>query len=166
MKKFLKALAALAALALVSTSFIACSDDDDEKDSAVVFEGTGTDEAGTRTVTFKDGNFVVHVNSSVNDSSITMTLDFDERKGTYTGDPSKDGDVKMKITHMADTESEEASQKVEQKCSAAAEAGSTSVKITNEDFPLTDLPSSKQTEFTISIIDGKITYDEIVYTRK
>lgn len=168
MKKFLKALAALAAFALIGTSFIACSDDDDEKDSAVVFEGTSTDDGDTifETITFKDGNVTLHIKSSTVESGISMSMDLDAFKGTYTGDPSKDGDVKIKITHMADTGSEEALEVIGQRIVAAAFAGSTSVKFTNTDFPLEVLSASEQVEDTISIIGGKFTEDGTVYTRK
>ena len=86
--------------------FVACSDDDDGSSVVAVYEykETWTAEDGTTECSdtytaffYNDGTFIV--TSVGNDDE--ESWNYIEWTGTYTGDPSKDGTIKMTVTKMA-----------------------------------------------------------------
>ena len=91
MKSIKKLIFVLAALAAVF-GFVACSDDDDDGgSSAVVF--VATVNGASATATFDGGNFEVVLNVPGNPYELAS--------GTYTGDPSKDGDITLEYAKMS-----------------------------------------------------------------
>ncbi|WP_191017140.1 hypothetical protein [Treponema zioleckii] len=156
MKKSNLFMAVLLAVSMVF-GFVGCSDDDDEKSSGIVYKCTS--DEGTQTVTFNDDKtYVVHANGSFTEEGFTVTLNLDWETGTYTGDPSKDGEIKFK---KAKEVSEDTLDAV---LAAAAEAGKTSISVTNKEAPLTAVSSS--TEETLTISGGKFTMDEDEFTKQ
>lgn len=96
MKKFLKTLAVFAAVAALGFGFASCSDDDDGSgggSSALVAYSTDSD-GKTYTISFySDNTYIIHMYSKSTEKGIALTMDLDGEKGTYTGDPTKDGTV-------------------------------------------------------------------------
>ena len=91
MKSIKKLIFVLAALTAVF-GFVACSDDDDDGgSSAVVF--VATVDGASATVTFDGGDFKAVLNVPGNSYELAS--------GTYTGDPSKDGDITLKYAKMS-----------------------------------------------------------------
>lgn len=87
MKKLLKVSAFLAAMMLALT-FVACSSDDDEP--SVVTTWNAGEGAEAMVLKFlDDGSF-----------NVTMGELGTVAKGTYTGDTTRDGTIKVTITHM------------------------------------------------------------------
>ena len=109
MKKFFKALAVVAALAVASTGLVSCSNDDDD-DTVVIDErvsvSTSTVKA-TYTGSFTDEDSAVPVSVTVyfyddskykvDDSFVLGTVLYYETQfsGTYTGDPTTDGTITL-----------------------------------------------------------------------
>ena len=102
MKSIRKILFVMAALAAVF-GFVACSDDDDDgplvvamyeyKDTWTAEDGT-TEYSDTYTAFFyNDGSFIV--TSVGNDDE--GSWNYIEQTGVYTGDPSKDGTIKITV---------------------------------------------------------------------
>ena len=106
MKSIRKILFVMAALAAVF-GFVACSNDDDEPSAVAVYErkSTWTAEDGTTecydtyTVTFYDDNTYTVTSVGKDDED---SWNYTVQKGVYTGDPSKDGTIKMTVTKIAD----------------------------------------------------------------
>ena len=90
MKSIKKLIFVLAALTAVF-GFVACSDDDDDGGSSAVVFVVTTNGVTVATATFDGGNFEVVNNAA----SVEMA------SGTYTGDPSKDGDITLKYAKMS-----------------------------------------------------------------
>ena len=97
MKSIRKILFVMAALAAVF-GFVACSNDDDEPSTVAVYEWKYTWKEGDvecysiYTVTFYDDNtYTVTSVYKDDEDSWNHTV----QKGVYTGDPSKDGTIKM-----------------------------------------------------------------------
>ena len=93
-KKYLFMLMALAAV----FGFVACSndDDDDGPSTVAVYKATttGVDWSVTYTAKFFEGGTFAVDSSSQGNSITAMT-------GTYTGDPSKDGEITMTVKKIA-----------------------------------------------------------------
>ena len=110
MKKFLKALAVLAALAALGFGFASCSDDDDDSGSGtsgsalVAFSRVNSD-GETETISFySDNNYAVHIYYEETNFGVAGIMDLDVQKGTYTGDPTKDGSVVCTSVSQVDKE--------------------------------------------------------------
>ena len=141
MKKF-KFLALILAAVFAVTTFASCSDDDDDDGdpSAVttwVCELNEEGESETDTVYFyDDGSFKMDVKISFGGEN----MDFTAGVGTYTGDSTKAGTVKVHVTQRVDDDDE------------------------SEDLKLK--PVSEDYDFVISA-DGKTaTFDGDTYTKK
>lgn len=98
MKKFLKTLAVFAAVAALGFGFASCSDDDDGSGggsgSALVAFSRINSDGETETISFySDNTYTMHMYSESTALGIALTMDLDGEKGTYTGDPTKDGTV-------------------------------------------------------------------------
>ena len=163
MKSLKKLFMLLLAASALSFTFTACSDDDDD-DTVAVYKcekadnSLGVSMKNVMTVTFKDDNtFVVHENSTASASGQTLTfMNLDAATGTYEGDPSKDGTVKVTIKKAIDEDSIDAATML-----AKLSSGST---ITNSDLPLKDVTNPTTEEITIS--NGKFTFDEAEFTKQ
>ena len=98
MRKFAKISAVLAAMVL-ALAFVGCKDDDDDDPSVVTtWYCTETYEVGssaTMTLYFYDDNTFKMIFS---EGSITAT----GSTGTYTGDTTKDGKIKLTATKIMD----------------------------------------------------------------
>lgn len=95
MKKFLKTLAVFAAVAALGFGFASCDDDDDGGSGSALVEFSRVNSDGeTYTISFySDNTYAMHMYSRDTEDSRTLTMDLDVEKGTYTGDPTKDGTV-------------------------------------------------------------------------
>lgn len=99
--------------------------------------------------------------SKVTDHGKTLTMDLDVQKGTYTGDPTKDGSVVCTSVSQVDKE------KMQKLMMGAILSGSKSLTITNSNCPLVTLDSSKVEKRTCTISGTTLTDDEgNKYTRK
>ena len=145
MKSIRKILFVMATLAAVF-GFVACSNDDDEPSTVAVYEyketwpaEDGTTECSdTYTVTFYDDNtYTVTSVGKDDEDSWNHTM----QKGVYTGDPSKDGTIKM-----------------------------TAKKVDwGDNGELIDVPEEDKENYTdieITISGGKATIDGDEYTKK
>ena len=95
MKKFLKTFAVFAAVAALGFGFASCADDDDGGSGSALVEYSSTDSDGkTYTISFySDNTYTMHKYNESTELGIAVTMDLDVEKGTYTGDPTKDGTV-------------------------------------------------------------------------
>ena len=99
--------------------------------------------------------------SKVTDHGKTLTMDLDYEKGTYTGDPTKDGSVVCTSVSQVDKE------KMGKLMMGAVMSGQKSLKITNSNCPLVALDSSKVETRECTISGTTLTDDEgNKYTRK
>lgn len=88
-------------------------------------------------------------------------MDLDVQKGTYTGDPTKDGSVVCTSVSQVDED------KIKELMMGAILSGSKSLKITNSNCPLVTLDSSKVEKRTCTISGTTLTDNEgSKYTRK
>lgn len=123
MKTFGKTLAALLSLAALTFGFVSCSDDDDDELKTIAtFYGTGAeegtvDEGVTYTFTSSIRATFYNNNEYKIDQNITGVVKGDSGKavvsqdgtieiGTYTGDPTKNGQIKLTATKEYDDETE------------------------------------------------------------
>lgn len=81
-------------------------------------------------------------------------MDLDVQKGTYTGDPTKDGSVVCTSVSQVDED------KIKELMMGAILSGSKSLKITNSNCPLMALDSSKVEKRTCTISGTTLTDDE------
>lgn len=164
MKKFLKTLAVFAAVAALGFGFASCSDDDDGSGSALVAYSSTDSNGNTGTISFySDKTYTVHLYKKGTEHGITLTMDLDYEKGTYTGDPTKDDSVVCTSVSQVDKE------KMEKLMMGAILSGSKSLTITNSNCPLETLDSSKveKRDCTISGNGTTLTDNEgNKYTRK
>lgn len=99
--------------------------------------------------------------SKVTDHGKTLTMDLDVEKGTYTGDPTKDGTV------VGTSEKRVGETKMLELMAIAHGSGKKSLTITNSNCPLVALDSSKVEKRTCTISGTTLTDDEgDKYTRK
>ena len=166
MKKLFKALAVVAAVAALGFGFVSCSNDDDEDDGASVvaaytttYEDDGVPE--TDTITFySDNTYAYHIYSEEVDDDMTLIMNLDVQKGTYTGNPTADGTVVCSST------SEVTKDTMYGLMLQAMTSGSKSLTITNSNCPLIACDAETQ-NCTISDGATKLTDDEnMVFTRK
>lgn len=166
MKKFLKTLAVFAAVAALGFGFASCSDDDDGSGggsgSALVAYSSTDSDGKTYTISFYSNNtYAMHMNSKDTEDGITLTMDLDYEKGTYTGDPTKDGTV------VGTSVSEVDDAKIGELMSGLVGSGKKTLTITNSNCPLVTLDSSKVEKRTCTISGTTLTDDEgNKYTRK
>lgn len=132
MKKFLKTLAVFAAVAALGFGFASCADDDDDSGSGsalVAYSSTDSDDR-TETISFySDNTYAMHIYSKDTEDGITLTMDLDYEKGTYTGDPTKDGTV------VGTSVSEVDDAKIGELMSGLVGSGQKSLTITNSNCP-------------------------------
>lgn len=166
MKKFLKTLAVFAAVAALGFGFASCSDDDDGSGSGsgsalVAFSRVNSDDE-TETISFYSGNtYAVHIYCEKTNFGVAGIMDLDVQKGTYTGDPTKDGSVVCTSVSQVDKE------KMGKLMMGAVMSGQKSLKITNSNCPLVALDSSKVETRECTISGTTLTDDEGgKYTRK
>ncbi len=168
MKKFLKALAVLAAVAALGFGFASCSDDDDDGDggsgsapSLAAYYRINSD-GETETISFYSGNtYAVHIYYEETNFGVAGIMDLDVEKGTYTGDPTKDGSVVCTSVSQVDEE------KMYELMYGALLSGKNSLTITNSNCPLVALDSSKVETRKCTISGTTLTDDEDnKYTRK
>lgn len=166
MKKFLKTLAVFAAVAALGFGFASCSDDDDGSGSGsgsalVAFSRTDSD-GETYTISFYSNNtYTMHMYEKFTEYGIAVTTDLDVEKGTYTGDPTKDGTV------VGTSVSEVDKMKGLELMAIAHGSGKKSLTITNSNCPLVALDSSKVETRKCTISGTTLTDDEgNKYTRK
>lgn len=164
MKKFLKTLAVFAAVAALGFGFASCADDDDDSGSGsalVAYSSTDSD-GKTYTISFYSNNtYAMHMNSNSTELGIAGIMDLDVQKGTYTGDPTKDGSVVCTSVSQVDED------KIKELMMGAILSHSKSLKITNSNCPLMALDSSDVETRTCTISGTTLTDNEgNKYTRK
>ena len=96
MKKFLKTLAVFAAVAALGFGFASCADDDDDSGSGsalVAYSSTDSDGKIYTISFYSDNTYAVHIYYEETNFGVAGIMDLDVQKGTYTGDPTKDGTV-------------------------------------------------------------------------
>lgn len=164
MKKFLKTLAVFAAVAALGFGFASCSDDDDDSASVLVAYSSTDSDGETGTISFySDKTYTMHMYSEITGLGMAITMDLDVQKGTYTGDPTKDGSVVCTSVSQVDED------KIKELMMGAILSHSKSLKITNSNCPLETLDSSKveKRDCTISGNGTTLTDNEgDKYTRK
>lgn len=148
MKKFLKTLAVFAAVAALGFGFASCADDDDDSGSGSVLVAFSRENSDgeTETISFYSGNtYAVHIYCEKTNFGIALTMDLDGEKGTYTGDPTKDGTVVGTSVSRVDE------MQMFGLMMQALGSGSKSLTITNSNCPLVALDSSKVETRTCTI---------------
>lgn len=165
MKKFLKTLAVFAAVAALGFGFASCADDDDGSggcSSALVAFSRENSDGETETISFySDNNYAVHIYHEETNFGVAGIMDLDVQKGTYTGDPTKDGSVDCTSVSQVDED------KIGELMYGALLSGKNSLTITNSNCPLVTLDSSKVEKRTCTISGTTLTDDEgKKYTRK
>ena len=149
MKKFLKTLAVFAAVAALGFGFASCADDDDGSgggSSALVAYSSTDSDGKTYTISFyNDNSYAIHMYSKSTELGIDVTMDLDVEKGSYTGDPTKDGTVVG--TSVSGVEKT----KMLELMAIAHGSGRKSLTITNSNCPLVALDSSKVETRTCTI---------------
>ena len=164
MKKFLKTLAVFAAVAALGFGFASCADDDDDSGSGsalVAYSSTDSD-GKIYTISFYSGNtYAVHIYYKETNFGVAGIMDLDVQKGTYTGDPTKDGSVVCTSVSQVDKE------KMGKLMMGAVMSGQKSLTITNSNCPLVALDSSDVKTRTCTISGTTLTDDEgDKYTRR
>ena len=166
MKKFLKTLAVFAAVAALEFGFASCADDDDDSGSGsalVAFSRVNSDDE-TYTISFySDNTYTMHMYSKSTEKGIALTMDLDGEKGTYTGDPTKDGTV------VGTSEKGVEKTKMLRLMAIAHGSGQKSLTITNSNCPLVALDSSDVKTRTCTISGNGTTLTDNKgnkYTRK
>lgn len=164
MKKFLKTLAVFAAVAALGFGFASCADDDDDSGSGsalVAYSSTDSDGKIYTISFYSDNTYTMHMYRETTELGIAVTMDLDVQKGTYTGDPTKDGSVVCTSVSQVDKE------KMGKLMMGAVMSGQKSLKITNSNCPLVALDSSKVETRECTISGTTLTDDEGgKYTRK
>ena len=165
MKKFLKTLAVFAAVAALGFGFASYADDDDGSgggSSALVAFSRVNSDGETETISFYSGNtYAVHIYYEETNFGVAGIMDLDVQKGTYTGDPTKDGSVVCTSVSQVDKE------KMQKLMMGAILSGSKSLTITNSNCPLVALDSSDVETRTCTISGTTLTDDKgNKYTRE
>lgn len=164
MKKFLKTLAVFAAVAALGFGFASCADDDDDSGSGSVLVAFSRENSDgeTETISFYSGNtYAVHIYYEETNFGVAGIMDLDVQKGTYTGDPTKDGTV------VGTSEKRVGETKMLELMAIAHGSGKKSLKITNSNCPLVALDSSKVKTRTCTISGTTLTDNEgNKFTRK
>lgn len=151
-----------AAVAALGFGFASCSDDDDDSASVLVAYSSTDSDGETGTISFySDKTYTMHMYSEITGLGMAITMDLDAEKGTYTGDPTKDGTVVGTSVSQVDKE------KMEKLMMGAILSGSKSLTITNSNCPLVALDSSKVETRKCTISGTTLTDNEgNKYTRK
>lgn len=161
MKKFLKTLAVFAAVAALGFGFASCAaDDDDSGSGSVLVAYSSTDSDGKiYTISFySDNTYTMHMYRETTELDIAVTMDLDVEKGTYKGDPTKDGTVVGTSVSQVDKE------KMGKLMMGAILSGSKSLTITNSTL---DSSKVEKRDCTISGNGTTLTDNEgNKYTRK
>ena len=164
MKKFLKTLAVFAAVAALGFGFASCADDDDDSGSGsalVAYSSTDSDGKIYTISFYSDNTYAVHIYYEETNFGVAGIMDLDVQKGTYTGDPTKDGTV------VGTSEKGVEKTKMLRLMAIAHGSGQKSLTITNSNCPLVALDSSKVEKRTCTISGTTLTDDEgNKYTRK
>ena len=142
MKFFGKAISVLLAVAALSFGFSSCSDDDDEEELKVVatYYGVATGNLDDVPMIVKSTVRFYNSNEYTNDIDMTAVAGASVYSwtgtmelGTYTGDPTKDGTVKMTATKEYDFDAKK----------------------------LVDIASADRTTEDVVISGGKVTEEDI-----
>lgn len=166
MKKFLKTLAVFAAVAALGFGFASCADDDDDSGSGsalVAYSSTDSDGKIYTISFYSDNTYAVHIYYEETNFGVAGIMDLDVQKGTYTGDPTKDGSVVCTSVSQVDKE------KMGKLMMGAVMSGQKSLTITNSNCPLVALDSSKVEKRTCTISGNGTTLTDNEgnkYTRK
>lgn len=110
----------------------------------------------TKIYFFEDNTFLIHMAASTiiaADSFTVKTIqNYDFAKGTYDGDPTKDGKLEACITKQIDKKAveEAAAKKTSEMLLKNLNASSITVSLTNEELPLKETGYSEDEEITIS----------------
>ena len=164
MKKFLKTLAVFAAVAALGLGFASCADDDDDSGSGsalVAYSSTDSDGKIYTISFYSDNTYTMHMYRETTELGIAVTMDLDVEKGTYIGDPTKDGTV------VGTSEKGVEETKMLRLMAIAHGSGQKSLTITNSNCPLVALDSSDVKTRTCTISGTTLTDDEgNKYTRK
>lgn len=162
MKKFLKTLAVFAAVAALGFGFASCSDDDDDSASVLVAYSSTNSDGETGIISFySNKTYTMHMYEKFTGLGIAVTMDLDVEKGTYTGDPTKDGTVVATSVSQVDDD------KIGELMEGLLGSGSKSLTITNSNCPLVALDSSKVETRKCTISGTTLTDNEgNKYTRK
>ena len=161
MKKFLKTLAVFAAVAALGFGFASCADDDDDSGSGsalVAYSSTDSDGKIYTISFYSDNTYTMHMYRETTELDIAVTMDLDVEKGTYKGDPTKDGTVVGTSVSQVDKE------KMGKLMMGAILSGSKSLTITNSTL---DSSKVEKRDCTISGNGTTLTDNEgNKYTRK
>jgi len=154
----------LAAVAALGFGFASCSngnDDGGSGSSLAVYSRTNSD-GETETITFySDNTYAMHIYSKETEDGMTLTTDLDVEKGTYTGNPTKDGSVVCTSVSQVNRET------MFELMMKAMYSSSKSLTITNSNCPLVALDSSKVETRKCTISGTTLTDDDgNKYTRK
>lgn len=108
---------------------------------------------------YNDNTYVFNISySDVDDErGIVIVYNYDQTVGTYSGDPTKDGEVTFNGGRYTDKEDS-----VGEKIAGAVANGEKYVTITNEEIPL--VSETNQTR-TISISNGAFTFGEDIFVK-
>ena len=122
------------------------------KSEVAVYKGTSPSKKGATydvTITcYSDNTFTIHEYNVKQMLWIKAVTNLDIYSGTYTGDPSKDGTVKIHATKMADVNAVN-------KYLDDVGLDTTYIEITNAQGPLIDIPAEGQVEQTYEIVNGE-----------
>lgn len=151
-----------AAVAALGFGFASCSDDDDDSASVLVAYSSTDSDGETGTISFySDKTYTMHMYREITGHGMAITMDLDAEKGTYTGDPTKDGTVVCTSVSQVDDD------KIGELMKGLLGSGSKSLTITNSNCPLVALDSSKVETRKCTISGTTLTDNEgNKYTRK
>lgn len=153
-----------AAVAALGFGFASCADDDDDSGSgsALVAFSRENSDGKIYTISFySDNTYTMHMYRETTELGIAVTMDLDVEKGTYIGDPTKDGTV------VGTSEKGVEETKMLRLMAIAHGSGSKSLTITNSNCPLVALDSSEVKTRKCTISGTTLTDDEgNKYTRK
>ncbi len=151
LNKILLALLAFIAAGFVASSFVSCSDDDDDNGPSLVATYKSSVDADNYSYvycysdnTFKSSGRIKDVIEEGSDFYYVIDMFF--ATGTYSGNPTADGTVSFTTKKEANTDESV----METKVTEAVAAGKSSVTFTNSDFPLTAVTSEETFQATIS----------------
>mgnify|MGYP006916025309 CR=1 FL=1 len=142
--------------AFLTFSFFACSDDDDFEDAIAWYRN---DDSGIGAITlafYDDNTFRLHQKQELtekNSKGNKVVNDYDIATGTYTGDPTKDGEITVTYKKAADINDLGSLSNTR-----FLGFGEKEDVVGNEKYPLKDI-DEVQEKYTIS--NGKITYKNL-----
>ena len=177
LKQFARALAATAAICAIT----ACQQPTSGVGTAATYQCTmeettitdGVTVSALYTMSFYDDNtWVYHSDATTVYTKsatvvVSMRSNVDSYSGTYTGDPTTDSTVICTPTKAINLETMQTKLTALEEEVEAATASKT-YTFTNADFPLEALSADEQEAYkvTLTISNGKATYNGLTYTRQ